>query len=203
MAGVLSTGSVFYGDPTSRIDPVVVFEKMENLAKQYGWDLVCHVTNHNGVCPAHLSSIDWLQETQWIFARPDAPLILIIEYTEMVDGSTIYQYYQTDLQLDRNISQALALPVKLGQWIFNPRSCSMCLHGNPSPREWQYDSSFWEDVTTFALKLKQKHLASLHHSFTGSLALPNTTTKTLSDGLRIPIVPETEPNQHRQICSQF
>jgi hypothetical protein len=173
------------------------FGKMERRAARHGWKLVARTTNHNGVCPAHLGSIAWMQETRWHFAVPEHGLMLQIRYTEQdwnhnpidatADQLKLHSYFE--LQCVADCSEWCGRD-SFGDWhtgsgCYGEGQCDFTLHYHgPSPKskskcsvDLSFPDTFWTDWNQMLPTVKRGRLSLLSTSWSGIYGLPGTQTK--------------------------
>lgn len=152
------------------------------------------MTNHNGVCPAYLGSIDWIQITQWIFGFPEYALLVQVSYTEQVGGlyPTITPSFELRCLFERS-SDKINLEQNFAGWKFGSGGCDC-----HSMHSWTFNftgsiditfngcfsDNFWNSLKTFFPAVKQGKVSKITTFWTETYILPGIQTqpqKILSD----------------------
>lgn len=176
------------------------FAKLINTASQNGWELVAQTTNHNGICPAHLGSIAWMQDTRLHFIVPNYCMVIQIRYTETCDASIdtpvhdlkprTYFELQCYVEFSDDAEEYLG---PLGEW--NVNGGSYCnersnmsyvfegydMRSSASPEannsiDILFSDSFWKDCTKFLPNVKTGKITRFECD-AGTYGLPGSQTE--------------------------
>lgn len=193
-------GPYFMGKPHYELTTKAEFHRLVERARKMGWILLARTTNHNGVCPAHLGCLAWMQDTRWHFMPSDHAAVVQIRYMEVseapistpADKLKLGSYFEVQFSVD--VEEMFEFD-RVGDWRMNGGTmgetwdCSLTSdYRDEHNVDVLFPDQFWVDLSALLSSIKKGKLSQFSSYWGGTYGLPRSQTRpqeVLSDEFKL------------------